>query len=814
MADSLGEVVEAGKWEKALLTTFSLSLTFFESVLLRALRKADCREIWVVVDADGYRSSLMERGSSGVGSEYHLVPIALPNGVFHAKCCYLAGSGGDILAIGSGNLTFGGFGRNLEVLDVLSSRKHQQCFSAFADFLTALKKRADVICPDFTWAALFADRAYEASISNVEALEYPKLITSVEQSIKDQLERLTVPSEVIENLTILSPFFDPDGQAVLDLATKIKSQEVRIALPPGNAPSSFPFPKARRWPVKFSTVRLHREKESRPLHAKWMEWRTRRGVFTLTGSINATKKALCGTENIEVGVLRFDQSGNGWASWRKAPTPSSYQAHSFKRAGIGTTHLIFAELMESGELRGRIFSLASPEGTWSGKIQKPDGDSIGVQIAVQSNGQFFHVVAGGEDIILANGLQITLERGSILARGWVTNMTLLNLPKTQRIPLSSLLRLINREETEEDDLVLLEYLVVHATDHLRVFQSRVTAMRVQPDDSKDEQEALSIDLDDLKPQGYEPLANSISSDPIMSAGLALERVFAQLRKRLVGYTLQGQRASSQLGSNDVSEEQIEGEDAPKRTKLHERFESALDYFMQSMQELVKRAALSKEHQRALLVLWLEVALHMLVRRQRDRAEGVRFMRSWFSQATSLTSANEQADGLEQHIVTCAAILFAVSSVPEADSLLLHQALEHYWQGAVNRERAIGALLPHSRLSIAGLFLEPTLTTLKDYLERILDSPTLRCELEIVLTNIQNGITSPADLRIFQSTAGSELRDELKARGISKRIEFLRNNEFTCPSWSISLSEVCKQELQRNRVARCSVCGSLILRRAP
>ena len=94
---------------------------FPESHILRVRNsslagQSGCREIWVVADAQGYQSSLVERRSHGVGQEYHLVPFALPHGVFHPKCCYLEGTEGDLLAIGSGNLTFGGFGRNLEVL--------------------------------------------------------------------------------------------------------------------------------------------------------------------------------------------------------------------------------------------------------------------------------------------------------------------------------------------------------------------------------------------------------------------------------------------------------------------------------------------------------------------------------------------------------------------------------------------------------------------------------------------------------------------------------------------------------------------------
>jgi hypothetical protein len=40
------------------------------------------------------------------------------------------------------------------------------------------------------------------------------------------------------------------------------------------------------------------------------------------------------------------------------------------------------------------------------------------------------------------------------------------MPRLKRLGISSLLRLINREETEDDDIALLDYLALHAADHL------------------------------------------------------------------------------------------------------------------------------------------------------------------------------------------------------------------------------------------------------------------------------------------------------------------------------------------------------------
>lgn len=815
MADSLGKILEAGRWEKALFTTYSLSLTFFESIILRALRKAECREIWVIADAEGYRSSLMERGSNGVGNDYHLIPIGLRKGVFHPKCCYLMGAEGDLLIVGSGNLTFGGFGRNLEALDVLSSRSHPWCFLEFADFLAGLSGRADVICPDFGWAGSFANRAREVSSNTRSLSEYPKLLTSLEAPIKDQLGVLTASCGEITDLTILSPFFDPDGYAVLELAKQTNTREVHIALPPGTELTSFPFPKARRWPVKLSAVKLYRKEENRRLHAKWMEWNTTSGVLTLTGSINATSQALCDKNNIEVGVLRLAPSGKGWAKWRKAPLPDSYRVLTFRQGGIGSSHLVFAELLDSGELRGQIVSASSPEGVWSGTIEKTNGDAIDFEVKVRNDGRFSNsTLRISEEFLFASGLQIRLAQNGNLARGWITNVTILNLPKSQRISASSLLRLINREETEDDDVAFLEYLAMHALDHLRTFQSRVTTVKDSLEDPSSA-ETYSISLEYLKPDAHVFELHGASRDPIVSAGLALERVFAQLRRRLLGHVPKVDRVDLiRVNPGDDGEEELLEEDSQKLNASRERFEGAFDYFMESMADLAQTETMLDEHRRALLVLWIEVALHMLVRRKRDRAGAITFLRSWFWRATSLTSITPESDSLAQHIVTTAAILAAADSTSQSLRLNVHEALEHYWRGAVNSERAKSELLPASPLSIAALFLDASKAPLEDSLSAVLNIQTARQELEQILLHSQHDSILLETSVIFQSEAGRELREHLRLRGKAPKMEFLRNNEFVCPSQFIKLSESCRGELQRNRIAHCSVCGSLIARMAP
>ena len=214
-ATALDAIIRTRRWQHALFTTYTLSLTFFESIVLRALQSQECADIWVVADADGYRGSLMERRSGRVGQEYRLVPVALPRGVFHAKCAYFSGPDGDLLLVGSGNLTFGGYGKNLEVLEILDARTDPACFADFAEFLDVLQARSNLLASDLSWARIFAELARAASrrFAAASSLQQPRLMHSVSVPVLDQLAALCPDPAPHRELMVLSPFHDADGSA-------------------------------------------------------------------------------------------------------------------------------------------------------------------------------------------------------------------------------------------------------------------------------------------------------------------------------------------------------------------------------------------------------------------------------------------------------------------------------------------------------------------------------------------------------------------------------------------------------------------------
>jgi hypothetical protein len=143
------DIITKGEWEHAFFTTYALSLSFFESQLLKeGLFRRGCRYIHILTDVKGYQMSLSERQSHRVGNEYRLSPVRVQNGIFHPKTVYLSGEEDDLLLVGSGNLTFGGYGRNIECLEVFRKSQQPGIFAQYADFLSALTSRDTLWLPN------------------------------------------------------------------------------------------------------------------------------------------------------------------------------------------------------------------------------------------------------------------------------------------------------------------------------------------------------------------------------------------------------------------------------------------------------------------------------------------------------------------------------------------------------------------------------------------------------------------------------------------------------------------------------------------
>jgi hypothetical protein len=150
------DVVKSERWAFGLFTSFTLNLGFFETIVYDAWRARGSRELVLVVDRVGYAQSLSDHRAAGAGQRYRIVPVAMDDGVFHPKLGFLANEKHAILIVGSGNLTFGGWGKNLELVDVIDSLRASKPFDGFRDFLNTFEDRrrdGTVTLPDSEWLA-------------------------------------------------------------------------------------------------------------------------------------------------------------------------------------------------------------------------------------------------------------------------------------------------------------------------------------------------------------------------------------------------------------------------------------------------------------------------------------------------------------------------------------------------------------------------------------------------------------------------------------------------------------------------------------
>ncbi len=808
MADELSpiEIIAKGRWDNALFTTYALSLTFFETHIIKnCLVKTGCRNIWVVADVDGYQQSLAERQSARVGQEYHLVPVALSNGVFHPKCSYLSGPDGDLLMVSSGNLTFGGFGRNVEVIEMFHSRQNPEIFREFAEFLQALDGRKNFLNPDRRWITTFTDLAQKVGLAHAFAgPDLPRLIHCATESVFDQIRSVFNGSGGAARLKVLSPFYDAQAGAMQALAKEAKCSRLTIGLLPGREDqSTFPFGVKPAGGLKVDAALISDETDGRPLHAKWFEADLNNGNrLTVTGSTNATEKSLCTTDNIEVSVLRVEpQRSKRAISWKTVPLPKAHQKLEFRKAGIGDRIVVHARIVKHGDLIGSLISSRNVRGAWQAAVVRPDGEMVEFKVEVATDGSFQAAIPHAEHYATQTGLQAVFRRDGVEGRGWIQNEEILKLPRLPHLGITSLIRLINNDQTEDDDAALLEYLALSAQQHLTTFKldTNISKRAVSPK-SDETAQTPSIDLERLKPSSQSGEQQAATGSP----EAALDEIFGKLRRRLLNSL--GTRKHSTSGSpvtGDAEDDDDEEAEAKPKHVL-----SGLQRFDAAMKLLVE-TILDQAQLKAAFNMWLEVELAMFTERLNDDEGAEQFCRRWHHTAVSRCRRGEAITTFDHHLFTVSATLagnILCQNQYNADEQMarlvhLHDELERYCGGPVDKSVASTAIIIELGRIITEKVILPAAPDLAASIDRLLSTRTFREEVEIVRDCAVERTEPPDDFTIFRTATGKMLLESLRRR---QRIDLVEwsNGRNACPKCHLVLPESVKRTLESERIAVC------------
>jgi hypothetical protein len=304
------------RWERALFLCYQADLPYLERTLLLDLQHSGTSTISILVDPADVEQSYSEANAInhvGVNYSYDRLTLPAPSAAFHAKVYLLFGRDQIRLVVTSGNLTAGGITRNLEIIDVLTldatGNGDRTAFMGCAAFLRAIPG----LCPGLGIRASEAVRSADARISErlartgTETASVSVFLHNATAPLLGQLVA-NVPANEVSELIVVSPFYDRQSRAVIELAKAYPKADIRVvkrgkAKNDMNGEALAPFEDRLRV-EGFRAVDEH----DRTLHAKAMLLAGVRQQWLAVGSANMTAPAWLVSAksggNLETMVLR------------------------------------------------------------------------------------------------------------------------------------------------------------------------------------------------------------------------------------------------------------------------------------------------------------------------------------------------------------------------------------------------------------------------------------------------------------------------------------------------------------------------------
>lgn len=441
--DNLLSIIEEGRYRSALFTTFSLNIGFFEGYVLPRLHRAYCDDVTILVDERFYAESLGETSSRHVGVAYRLLPVKMSDGVFHAKLTYLwSGSGKDVLTVGSGNLTFAGWGRQLECLHVMRSDEQPQAFRDLAQILHDLTASPHVRLGD----AREVVEKFQRHISTLrlaKASTEPavRLFSSINRSISTAVIEALGKWAPFDEVIVMSPFHDSKARPLISLARALGSEIVKVAV---DRDLQTPVESGLEH-VKF--VRREPADELRKFHAKWYEFRAEIN-WLMSGSVNATHTSLETTNNFEVASLQ-QANVESLCRW-KSTKPDASGVAPDEITGDADFLIVTASVNSDNQIRGAFLTPLGMDGVWQVSVFIDGNLFKRGTVSVQA-GEF--VFSGPSELVdTTEPCQVELKRDGQRAVGWLMFPAMLGMSWEQR-DFARRVRKLRGPSGEQDDFV-------------------------------------------------------------------------------------------------------------------------------------------------------------------------------------------------------------------------------------------------------------------------------------------------------------------------------------------------------------------------
>lgn len=787
--------MSAHPWQRVAFTTYALSLSFFEAVILDALvRGGGSAQPLVLTDVHGVRESLSEQGAHRVGKDYDVEPVAVSGGVFHPKLTILMSGAECHVLVGSGNLTFNGWGGNCEVIEHLHPGFAPDAIADAAEFFERLpssnrvRQGAKGQCAEI---ASGLRRAVQGRPRNLDV----RFLHNLAIPLTDQIVLAAAELGGARRLVAAAPFWD-SGVALDNLCRTLGLSEAFIH---AHAKGAVEGTTAANWPQDAHTpvhaVRITPldtpSEAGRRLHAKAFEVLCRRGRLVVSGSANGTSAALSRDGNIEGCVLRIQRKRDGWSFVpAERPVPQGLEQDSgedeLNRVGV------LRAVLEQDEVIGQVLT---PHMTGAVSIYHlaPVGPELLAHAVLDSEGAFSITAPDLEKGSWRGGrlvLRVTDTAGQ-QAEGFVSVASFAEIVRRGGPVTRQLLAVIFGTETPEDVTAILSWFL---EDPHRLSPNRqVIHASVESQGDHDSEQLVPIAA--LRSQFAEGLATTKPSEiGERHWSRFLDQVLAAFRETRRPFAGSGVGAPGDDEDEPPGDSSKPGEPDPAIDKAYGSFSHLF--------EILTRNGCSPRHAEIAFDLTAFICARLRPEPGRARSWLVSVIRVWLTAGVRPERRDDVA----------AAILTILGTAPDTGS--------PRWARSSLLQLGHDLSAPPPASDVVRNYQTVLLQQecFADLWARVRKIRTYQEQVQMYVKALERGEASPTDaypdLPVAASDAWPVLAQALKSPQARARLLFMKDvGEASCPVHYISLP---KQEVDKLRTIGIAMtkncCGRVVIRR--
>lgn len=787
------DLLPAHPWQRVAFTTYALSLSFFEAVVLDALVRGGVRAQPVILaDVQGVRDCLSEQGARLVGRDYEVEPISVFGGVFHPKITVLVSDTECHLLVGSGNLTFNGWGGNCEVIEHLHSGFAATAIADAAEFFELLPRAKRVRQGAGRQCSEIAS-SLRRSTQGRSRSEEIRFLHNLESSLIDQIVQSAAELGGARRLIAAAPFWD-SGAALDRLCGALSITEACIHVHSKGTVDGFVtdnWPRAantRVHAVRVAPLDASAEAERR-LHAKVFEILCRRGRLLITGSANGTCAALDRDGNIEACVLRILRDpATGW-SWVPGapPEPTSVTVDGEKEElnGVG----ILRAVLNGDQVTGQVLT-PRMDGAVSVYHLAALGPELLANAVLDSEGAFCITALGLEKSSWRGGrlvLRVTDPTGR-QAEGFVSLANFAEIARRGGHVAPRLLALIFGNDTPEDITAILSWFV-EDPKRLSPESEAKTSRGGEREDNDSETLIPLAALGGELPEAP-PTATAASGDRHWSR--FLDQVFAAFR--------QPREAFHSIG--DDSTEDGEADEPQSREKMPDALnlisEKTFGTFSQLFELLTKDDS-PPRYAEVAFDLTGYICARLTPELIRARAWLVAVIRAWLNCGVRSERREDVA----------AAILTVLGTAPDADRMRWAR------HSLLRLGRELSDVPPPAQVVHNYQTVLLQRESFADLWEKVREVRTLEEQLHAYVKALKSGAASPDSYRDLPDAAPEVwpvLAQALTSIQARMNLIFIKKSEDKCPIHYTLLPRLEIDKLQTVGIAMAkNCCGRVIIR---